>query len=221
MSKVHLVTSCSKSKNGAVLDTVFPSSLASLKEAYDEWTELLKKRFSDQNSVTETKKLYRGEHWKTALKIHDKLPGLSLWVVSAGIGLRHLSDPAVPYEATFSNTAYDSKSIWEKLINSPPFPGKASSLKELLSRNSDDIFVIALSPVYLRAIENDLAAGAYYLPCPDSQLIIVTSKAYSGPLSKYARYGDKSMLKELNANMTTLNIKHADKIASSLPPILR
>ena len=221
MSKVHLITSCAKSKNGAVLDTVFPSSPASLKEAYDEWTGLLTKRFSDPDTVTETKNLYRGEHWKTALEIHRKLPDLSLWVVSAGIGLRHFSDPAVPYEATFSNTAYASGSIWARLTESPPLPGKVPSLNALLSRNADDIFVVALSPVYLRAIESDLAAGAHHLPCPDRQLIIVTSKAYTGQLSKYARYGDKSMLKALNANMTTLNIKHADKIVSSLQPILR
>ncbi len=43
----------------------------------------------------------------------------------------------------------------------------------------DDRFVLAASPVYLRAVESDLLAGRKAL-CNPAQLAVVTSKGYQG-----------------------------------------
>lgn len=79
--------------------------------------------------VTETQNLYRGAHWNTALKISKSRPDISLWVISAGIGLRHSSDPAVSYEASFTGMSRKSASLWELLINNPILPGCSPSLE--------------------------------------------------------------------------------------------
>nr|QTX14805.1 hypothetical protein [Klebsiella pneumoniae] len=47
---------------------------------------------------------------------------------------------------------------------------KVPSLAELFSMYRHDIFIIAASPVYLNAVEDDLVKGVAYLPCPIKQL---------------------------------------------------
>ncbi|WP_447886159.1 hypothetical protein [Serratia fonticola] len=216
MPNIHLITSCSKSKNGRILDTIFPRDVVNIDEAYKQWSAMLKSRFSKGVDVVETETLYRGTHWNTALNIKENRTDISLWVISAGMGLRHSSDPAVPYEATFSSMMHNSASFWELLIKDPILPGHTSSLKALLSLNNADKFVIAVSPVYLRAVEHDLLQGITYLHKPKEQIIIATSKGYGGLLSPYIQVGSKSMMALLNSNMTTLNIKHAAKIISRI-----
>ncbi|KAF0860121.1 hypothetical protein Y888_08015 [Mixta calida B021323] len=95
------------------------------------------------------------------------------------------------------------------LTSDPVLPGKVTSLAELLSLYRHDSFVIAASPVYLNAVEDDLLKGMAYLTCPREQLKIASSASYNGRLREYVRYGGILMMKDLNSNMTTLNIKHA------------
>lgn len=212
MATVHLITTCAKSKNGPVLDTVYPYDIQDTGSAYQRWKQCVQARYETGMDVTETLHLYRGDHWNTARKIAAAHNNISLWVVSAGLGLRHSGDPAIPYESSFTRMSRTRADIWERLITDPVLPGQVSSLEGLLRQNSEDTFIIAASPVYLKAIENDLAKGVSYLPEPKNQLTITTSAAYTGLLKPYVRCGDSSMLKNLNSNMTTLNIKHAESL---------
>lgn len=161
------------------------------------------------DEITETQYIYRGAHWNTAKSIAASHSRICLWVISAGLGLRHSSDPAIPYDATFTKIGKKSASIWGMLTSDPVLPGKVTSLAELLSLYRHDIFVIAASPVYLNAVEDDLIKGIAYLTCPREQLRIASSASYNGRLRVYVRYGGSRMMKDLNSNMTTLNIKHA------------
>ena len=102
------------------------------------------------------------------------------------------------------------------LTSDPILPGKVPSLAELFSMYRHDIFIIAASPVYLNAVEDDLVKGVAYLPCPIKQLKIASSAAYNGRLKEYVRCGGTRMMKDLNANMTTLNIKHAGMLIHEL-----
>lgn len=74
-----------------------------------------------------------------------------------------------------------------------------------------DRFIVAASPVYLRAVEEDLRAGRDELASPE-QLTIVTSKGYQGCLGNCITLSSAAMMKELNTNMTGLNISHAVSI---------
>lgn len=81
----------------------------------------------------------------------------------------------------------------------------------------DDRFVVAASPVYLRAVESDLLAGREAL-CAPEQLQIVTSKGYQGSLKDSVRYTSADMMKELNTNMTGLNVSYALQLIGNEKP---
>ncbi|HGH4585538.1 TPA: hypothetical protein ACJIWA_004059 [Enterobacter bugandensis] len=72
----------------------------------------------------------------------------------------------------------------------------------------DDRFVVAASPLYLRAVGSDLFAGRKAL-CNPEQLTVVTSKGYQGSLKGNTKYTSADMMKALNTNMTGLNISYA------------
>lgn len=216
MRKIHLITTCSKSKNAKALESFRYSNLSNYYDVYRDWSKRIKAHFQENIYVTETQNLYRGAHWNTALKISKSRADISLWVISAGLGLRHGSDPAVPYEASFTGMSQNSAKLWELLVKNPILPGCSPSLEDLLQKNQTDSFVIAASPVYLRAVENDLLRGISSLPDPMTQITIVTTRGYRGGLQPYLRFGNKDMMGLLNSNMTTLNIKHAASIISSI-----
>ena len=66
-----------------------------------------------------------------------------------------------------------------------------------------DRFIVAASPAYLQAVEDDLYAGR------EAQLKIVSSKGYRGRLRESLTLTSAAMMKTLNTNMTGLNISHA------------
>ncbi|AOO59835.1 hypothetical protein AN237_25090 (plasmid) [Raoultella ornithinolytica] len=209
MQTIHLITTCAKSKSGPIKDTIFPYQTPDTELSYQIWKERVEYRYASGCDIKETKDIYRGAHWNSAKSIAASHSRISLWVISAGLGLRHSSDPAIPYEATFSQLGKKSASIWGMLTSDPVLPGKVTSLAKLLSLYRHDVFVIAASPVYLNAVEDDLIHGVGYLTCPREQLKIASSASYNGRLREYVRYGGSPMMKDLNSNMTTLNIKHA------------
>ncbi|MFY7295281.1 hypothetical protein ACOTXM_23970, partial [Enterobacter cloacae complex sp. IR5457] len=82
---------------------------------------------------------------------------------------------------------------------------------EFQGATSHDRFIVAASPVYLQAVEEDLYAGRDELASPE-QMTIVTSKGYQGCLGNNVTLTSAAMMSELNTNMTGLNISHAVKI---------
>lgn len=132
-------------------------------------------------------------------------------MISAGLGLLHVSDPVVPYEATFSSMPFSHSRLWESLTACPPAERRYASLRTLMQARPDDRFVVAASPVYLHAVEADLLAGRDALRTPE-QLQVVTSKGYQGGLKGSVRYASADMMKELNTNMTGLNVSYALQI---------
>lgn len=71
-----------------------------------------------------------------------------------------------------------------------------------------DRFIVAASPAYLQAVEDDLCAGREALASP-AQLAIVSSKGYRGRLRESLTLTSAAMMKTLNTNMTGLNISQA------------
>ncbi|MEB0790474.1 hypothetical protein VC835_22165 [Citrobacter portucalensis] len=62
--------------------------------------------------------LYTGQHWCRAVAAAAR-NGAEMWVISAGLGLLHASDPVVPYEATFSSMPFCHRTHWERLTTRP------------------------------------------------------------------------------------------------------
>ncbi|WP_262492832.1 hypothetical protein, partial [Klebsiella pneumoniae] len=157
--RLHLITTCTQRKAGRVEDTVFPGD-ASLDDAFDGWYRLIAQAARRPGRLQETGELYRGAHWLRARGIAARWPGIELWAMSAGLGLRHHTDPAVAYEATFHAMPFAPATVWGSLTARPPLAGRCASLAELMQRCPDDRFVIAGSPVYISAAEQDIRKRA-------------------------------------------------------------
>ncbi|MFN6798260.1 hypothetical protein, partial [Proteus mirabilis] len=166
--------------------------------------------------VLETGELYRGAHWLRARGIAARWPGIELWAMSAGLGLRHHTDPAVAYEATFHAMPFAPATVWGSLTARPPLAGRCASLAELMQRCPDDRFVIAGSPVYISAAEQDILAGVPALHDAAAQLIIVTSQGYRGPLQPFLKRSRADMMATLKSNMTCLNIACAGALIDAM-----
>jgi len=216
MNKIHLITTCTKQKNGEPGKTIFPGNCYDLNSAFIEWGKLVQERYSEGRDVKNVRELYKGQHWNTALNICSMSDRVCLWVVSAGLGLRHSSEPGVPYEASFSSIGKCSPDLWRLLCKAPVLPGQFTSLRSLFFAFPRDLFVVAASPSYLRAIEDDLADAALQLLEPRHQLRIASTASYKGRLKPYIDVANISMMQDLKANMTTLNINHAEVIVNSL-----
>ncbi|HGY0482201.1 TPA: DUF6884 domain-containing protein [Salmonella enterica subsp. enterica serovar Derby] len=205
---VHLIVTCTRRKTVPAGDAVFPDE-RDVERAYGLWLERLAQARRGSPSIT-AGELYTGQHWSRAAAA-AKRTGAELWVISAGLGLLHVSDPVVPYEATFSSMPFSHSRLWESLTACPPAERRYASLRTLMQARPDDRFVVAASPVYLRAVEADLLAGRDTLRTPE-QLHVVTSKGYQGGLKDSVRYTSADMMKELNTNMTGLNVSYALQI---------
>ncbi|EOG1818974.1 DUF6884 domain-containing protein [Enterobacter hormaechei] len=177
-----------------------------MERAYGLWLERLAQARRGSPAMT-AGELYTGQHWSRAAAAAAR-NGAEMWVISAGLGLLHVSDPVVPYEATFSSMPFCHRTHWERLTTRPPAERRCASLKTLMQAGPDDRFVVAASPVYLRAVESDLLAGRDVLSAPE-QLQIVTSKGYQGSLKDSVQYTSAGMMKMLNTNMTGLNVSYA------------
>lgn len=211
---IHLITTCSSSKAAAPGSRVFPYHNTDLSAAMATWRALLNSESSAAKFTT--RELYRGTHWKRAVSAMTCWPETELWVISAGLGLRHATDPALPYEATFHAMTHAPAAVWKSLTTQPPFPGRCASIAELMHTYPGDNFVIAGSPVYISAAEKDIITGLDALDSAPVQLTVVTSKKYTGPLQTYVAASNAGMLSQLNANMTTLNISYALNIIKGL-----
>ncbi|MDW3779730.1 hypothetical protein QWU01_23305 [Kluyvera cryocrescens] len=182
-------------------------------------TEAWRRRIRAADGQIFTGDLYQGLHWQRARGVAHRHAAVELWAVSAGLGLRHATDPAVPYECTFHGLPYAAAEHWRRITETPPLPGRFSTLAELMRNCPHDRFVFAVSPVYLRAIEDDILAGLPALRNADQQLMIATSQGYHGALKRWVTCSHAGMLETLNTNFTALNISLAallvDKMVAS------
>ena len=201
----HLIVTCTRRKTVPAGDALFPDE-RDAGRAYGVWLERLAQARRGSPPMT-AGELYTGQHWSRAAAVAAR-NGAEMWVISAGLGLLHISDPVVPYEASFSSMPFCHRTHWERLTTRPPSERRCASLKTLMHARPDDRFVVAASPVYLRAVESDLLAGRGGLSAPE-QLQVVTSKGYQGELKDNVRYTNAGMMKALNTNMTGLNISYA------------
>ncbi|WP_242490477.1 hypothetical protein [Serratia marcescens] len=85
-----------------------------------------------------------------------------------------------------------------------------------MQRCPDDRFVIAGSPVYISAAEQDILAGVPALHDAAAQLIIVTSQGYRGPLQPFLKRSRADMMATLKSNMTCLNIACAGALIDAM-----
>ncbi|EGH2839846.1 TPA: DUF6884 domain-containing protein [Salmonella enterica subsp. diarizonae serovar 61:l,v:z35] len=211
----HLITSCTKGKH-------FQSgSRAELKiraeqtpeEAMASWAATIKR--SQSSSPAPALSLYAGNHWSTAKEILRTTENMELWVISAGLGFLNSRDLVDAYEATFHDLPFSHRQWWRELTNTFGKKRSVNSIEALMKARPCDDYVIAASPVYIAAVEDDILAGTEYLNNSVAQLTVVTSGAYCGSLKPYLIRSESRMMRELSSNMVCLNIKLAQYIIKS------
>lgn len=154
--RTHFIVSCTRRKSVPTGNTVFPSA-EDAATAYASWQEILVKACNEYKNIR-VGDLYTGQHWRRAFAAVANT-GAELWIISAGLGLLHVTDRIVPYETTFASMPFCHQSIWQRLTSNPPTLRRCTSLKKLMQERPYDRFIIAASPIYLRAVEEDLQAG--------------------------------------------------------------
>ncbi|EPK3140283.1 DUF6884 domain-containing protein [Enterobacter kobei] len=82
--------------------------------------------------------LYTGQHWSRAVAAAAR-SGAEMWILSAGLGLLHVSDPVVPYEATFSTMPFCHRTHWERLTTRPPSERRCTRQWAYADHRSDHI----------------------------------------------------------------------------------
>lgn len=106
---------------------------------------------------------------------------------------------------------YCHRAKWHRLTTRPPTERRSASLRALMHERPRDRIIIAASPAYLQAVEEDLCADREEL-ASTALLTIVSSKGYRGSLRESVTLTSAAMMKTMNTNMTCLNTSYAVKL---------
>lgn len=212
---VHLITSCTKGKNhqSDIWPTLGIDSNQTPEDAAYAWSNIVDA--ARRNQAVPALSLYSGNHWSTAKDILKSNRNLELWVISAGMGFLNSRDQVPSYEATFHQVPFRHDLWWKALTDSLGKYNRYATISQLMQSSPNDEYLIAASPVYIAAVQKDILKGIESLTHPLTQLTIVTSGAYAGPLEEYIIKSSSRMMKDLECNMVCLNIKLAQYILKS------
>jgi len=165
--------------------------------------------------------LYAGEHWFEFLKLLEGgfRPDLNVsgWVVSAGYGLVSVDDQVSSYSASFSRQAADSvspadvawtqKDWWAGLSGqSRSTVGQPRNLHELATSAPEDLILIAASPTYLNAVDEDLQAA---MGSHRNMLVFCSSHPRARQIDTGSRYAafDSRLRAVVGGSQIGLNIR--------------
>ncbi|WP_207308373.1 hypothetical protein, partial [Escherichia coli] len=152
-------------------------------DAADAWSNIVDDARSNQ--AVPALSLYSGNHWSTAKEILNSTRNLELWIISAGMGFLNSRDRVPSYEATFHQVPFRHDLWWKAITKSLGKHNRCATISQLMQSSPNDEYLIAASPVYIAAVQNDILKGIESLTHPLTQLTIVTSGAYAGPLEEY------------------------------------
>jgi len=77
-----------------------------------------------------------------------------------------------------------------------------------MAKNQKDTFIVAASPVYLKAVKGSRENG---LARPKAIVVIFISKGYEGRLIKHVDLSHAGLMGRLNTNMNCLNSGYANQ----------
>lgn len=162
-SSVIVVTNCTNRKRavGEVVALQTSDLTGSLKSVARHWTKALQKA----PALDEARHVYGGRSMCEA-KNAAKAAGAPLYVVSAGLGIVHESEPIPAYDLTvspgsgsitpFLTRLGKSPADWWKSLTSEMGPNR--SFQSLVENNEDKTVLLALPAGYLELISDDLSS---------------------------------------------------------------
>lgn len=199
-----------------------------------EWFEALADARNDAVAAAE---LYKGDHWQIARSMDsgEGPSGSQVWVCSTGYGLVSLDDQLVPYQASFSppptvngvrsvgdqvgQSPEERKEWWATLAEGSP-PGVGAhprSIQDLVRRDPKAGLLVALSPPYLSAVEEDLAAAIELVHDPDQVIIVSVGKTtLCDALASFVLPIDSRLKQVVGGTMLSLNVRVAAYVLNEL-----
>jgi hypothetical protein len=161
--------------------------------------------------------LYCGEHWAIARalpQLGDCGETVRLWTCSAGYGLIPADAIVHPYAATFTAGHADSvqgdpAEWWQSLSTwDGPAHGQPRTIRALAEQDPKAVFIVILSPPYLKACRHDVAGAVTAAADPDRfMLISAGSRKAAGDLAALLLPADARLQSHLGGTRQTLNIR--------------
>jgi hypothetical protein len=221
---LHVVVTCAHRKTRPVPPSLRLGDLArrGRRLTADEWVARLE---GDETPAVAARVLYAGEHWDVARRIdgHQRDGRIAtVWVASAGYGLIPVDAEVRPYSATFSSGHRDSvpggpsgAAEWWRTLAAWPGPAKAPrTLRDLASRQRGARVLVVLSPPYLAAAREDIAAAAS--AAADGAVSIVSAGSRSlGDLQELLLPADARLQAALGGTRQSLNARIAAHLVDS------
>lgn len=227
--RINLVVPCSKRKRFPVPRAVRLRRWqgGSVRTRARDWITVLNEVSAARVPAAD---LYAGDAWAVALAAAGG--PVRLWVCSAGYGLLRAESLLVPYSATFAQSDPDSvrrfrpdgeeevgQAWWDELAQwVGPRPGDPRTLAELAAGDPAVPLVVAVSDVYLRAIEPDLIAAAGRLRRPEALAVISAGAVPSESLRPYRVPCDARWQVAVGGALVSLNVRLAARAIRELPP---
>jgi hypothetical protein len=215
---IHVVVTCTQSKKGSPPKGARARELPSSMDVGPRCSRWMGRLEALGEPVVKARNMYSGGHWSVAVDMasHDSV---ELWIMSAGYGLLSLEDCIQAYDATFSSGADcvvgDSSHLpqwWEELSkHSPPGVGRhPRTLQDLAGSDPNASLLVAASPPYLAAVQEDLVRAADSLDSSDRLIVVSGGARERFPLLNNHLLGvDARLQAEVGGAMQSLNVRIA------------
>jgi hypothetical protein len=222
---VHVLVTCTNRKSVSVPSALHLDNASghTLGQRSREWI----RRLVDVADVplVAADRLYLGEHWKVARGLRSLSTGnrVRLWVCSAGYGLIPAEALLRPYAATFTGQAdrvpggsEGARDWWQALAAwAGPAPKQPRTIRLLAAGDPSAYFMVVLSPPYLDACRDDIAAAAAAVTDPQRFVVISAGARHSGPLANLIVPADARLQAFLGGTRQALNVRIADHLLSA------
>ena len=228
MSTINVIASCTALKRHSPKARQTMATISTKRTAtrFEEW----KNRIDSVTGVVPAKDLYKGGYWSTMNSLTPpprEQSNINLWILSAGYGFIHSSQPVAPYSATFARGNPDSvihaetntsdiAVWWSRLIELNTSKKMApASIAQLAATNPKTPIVAAISPNYLLAVQEDLCAARDALSDPSLLIIISTGTRSHKNLAENLVPVDARFQHVVGGSRTSLNARIAQWIISN------
>jgi hypothetical protein len=218
---IHMIVTCTNRKTRTVPAYLRLAQVrgTSASQRALEWVARLGKEQAGCGVLA--RDLYAGEHWTIARGLpeygytHERV---YLWACSAGYGLIPASAPIHPYAATFVTGHADSvpgdPAAWWRTLSEweGPQPGKPRTIRALTQACPDALFMLMLSPPYLRACHDDIRVAATKVIRPDRFMLISAGTRYPGDLGAIFLPADARLQSCLGGTRQALNVRVGERL---------
>lgn len=217
---IHVIVTCTNRKTRNVPAHLRLAQVrgTSASQRALEWVRRLSKEQEDNGVLA--RDLYAGEHWTVARRLTEfgaSPEKVYLWACSAGYGLVPAFAPINPYAATFATGHADSVPgdpvAWWRTLSEweGPQPGGPRTLQSLGQACPDALFMLMLSPPYLRACHDDIRAATKVIR-PDSLMLISAGTRDPGDLSAIFLPADARLQSCLGGTRQALNVRVGERL---------